>query len=123
MHNFHRLQRHCDYALQKFEGISGVLIFSPKRQGGGRDVWRCSVKNGDLISKWDNLGMTFYTSKRSKVFLHLDGRKVFSNTPNWIEPCGVPHFKIGIYRLGSILGNSWLVVDFDKIILTKFRKK
>ena len=60
-HNFHRLQRHCDYALQKFEGISGILIFSPKRQDGSRDVWRSSVKIEDLISKWNNLRMVFYT--------------------------------------------------------------
>ena len=44
------------------------------------------------------------------------------NTPHWIELCGVLHFKFGIYRPGSILGNRWSVVDFDKIIVTKFKK-
>ena len=45
------------------------------------------------------------------------------NVPFWVEECGMPHFKFGIYRPGNeISKNSHSIVDFDKIILTKIKK-
>jgi len=45
----------------------------------------------------------------------MDGETVFSNIPFWIDSCGKPHIKFGVYRPGKRLGNVTSIVDYDSI--------
>ena len=100
----------------------GKLILQSKRKDGRSNRWSSSVYIDDLIGKWNKMKMKFDTSEDSKVSLFLNNKEVFSNIPYWIETCGIPHFKFGIYRPGKkYKKNNHSVVDFDKIKLTEIK--
>lgn len=77
-----------------------------------------TVKITDLIGKWNNMKIKFDTSENPEVSLYLNGDVIFSEIPYKISTCGIPHFKFGIYRPGSLSGTNRSVVDYDKIQLT-----
>jgi hypothetical protein len=93
----------------------GNLIFAAQRVGGGHDVYYSDIKIGDLIGKWNNVKMKFDTSENAEVSLFLNDKEVFLNLPFWVEACGTPHFKFGIYRPGNENGIKLSIIDFDKI--------
>jgi hypothetical protein len=119
----HATSRNCNIGppiMIKFD--DGFLTLSSKREDGGSNKRTSSVKIDNLIGKWSNVKMKFDTSGNSEVSLSLDDKEVFSNIPYWVEPCGIPHFKFGIYRPGNkYKKNNRSVVDFDKIKLTEIK--
>ena len=119
----HATSRNCNIGppiMIKFD--RGKLILQSKRKDGSSNRWSSSVYIDDLIGKWNKVKMKFDTSEDSKVSLFLNDKEVFSNIPYWIETCGIPHFKFGIYRPGNkYKKNNRSVVDFDKIILTEIK--
>jgi hypothetical protein len=72
----------------------------------------------DLIGDWKKFKFVFDTSKKPKISMYIDENIIFDDLSYWIQPCGIPHFKFGIYRPGnepSPIPRS--VVDFDKFQL------
>ena len=99
----------------------GQMTLNALRDNGRRgshSVNFSSIAIGDLIGRWAPVRMVFDTSGEPEVSLSIDGKEVFSNIPFWIEECGVPYFRFGIYRPGSYSGNKRSVVDYDAIRLT-----
>ena len=101
----------------------GYLILAAQREGGGHILHISGIKIWDLIGKWNNVKLNFDTTSSPEISLYLNDKEIFLNVPFWVEECGMPHFKFGIYRPGNeISKNSHSIVDFDKIILTKIKK-
>ena len=101
--------------LVKFS--NGRLVLSAQRIGGGHESYYSDIRIADLVGKWIDMKLTFDTSDNAMIAWHMDGGEVISNKRFWIEPCGKPHFKFGIYRPGKKSGNRRSVADFDKIDL------
>ena len=95
----------------------GRLVLYAQRSWGGHETHRSERRIGDLIGKWVEMKLTFDTSDDPTIAWRLDGEELLPRTRFWVEPCGKPHFKFGIYRPGNRAGNARSVADFDRIDL------
>lgn len=87
-------------------------------QRGGLAHHRTQLWIEDLIGDWKKFKFVFDTSKKPKISMYIDENIIFNDLSYWIEPCGIPRFKIGIYRPGNESNQiARSVIDFDKFQL------
>jgi len=95
-----------------------TLYQSVSNKKGGQSNNETGVFIEDLIGKWTKFRLVFDTSKSPTISVYLNDKKILDNVEFWIQRCGVPHFKFGIYRPGNTsYPNARSVVDFDKFQL------
>ena len=100
----------------------GKLNINPRgvranKPGGGSSPIYSNIAMDDLVGKWVRFKLVLDTSERARISLFLNDEIIFEQIPYWIQRCGSPHFKFGIYRPGSLNKNRMSVVDFDEIKL------
>lgn len=96
---------------------ASVLTLLALSSGKSHISYRSDVNIEDTLGEWIDLKLILDTSKEGNVTVLVDGETLFSDVPFWIEPCGIPHIKFGIYRPGRLSGNNTSIVDFDLISL------
>jgi len=96
-------------------GVLTLLALNSSRRHIG---YRSDVNIEDTLGKWIDLKLILDTSEESSVTVLIDEEVIYSDIPIWIEPCGMPHIKFGIYRPGSLSGNSKSIVDVDLMLLS-----
>jgi hypothetical protein len=102
--------------MMKITGKKILLAALRKHKGSerrGHDIHLAADSIEKLYGKWIKFKLVFDTSKNSKVTIYQDGRMIFKNVGFWIQSCGSPHLKFGIYRPGSKLNLHRSVIDFD----------
>lgn len=94
---------------------TAVLTLNALKKNKRHNSYRSGMRIDDALGKWIDMKITLNTGERSNISVSIDGETLFSDVPFWIEPCGTPHIKFGIYRPGNLSGNGKSIVDFDSI--------
>ncbi len=83
-----------------------------------------NVRINEVIGKWIDVKLEVKFIE-SKYNLYFNDEKILDKAVFIVKSCGAPHFKFGIYRPGDerATGERISIVDFDKIRLTKKKKK
>ncbi len=94
---------------------TAVLTLNALNKNKRHNSYRSGMRIDDTLGKWIDMKIDLKMSKKRSITVSIDGETLFSDVPFWIEPCGIPHIKFGIYRPGSLAGNSKSIVDYDSI--------
>ena len=92
-----------------------VLTLNALRKNKRHNSYRSAMRIDDALGRWIDMRINLNTSKQGSITVSFDGEILFSDVPYWIEPCGIPHIKFGIYRPGNLSGNDKSIVDYDLI--------
>ncbi len=118
----HAYNKNCKHAyppiMLKFDNTqtgTAVLTLLALQSSKRHNSYRSDMRIEDVLGDWMNLKLILDTSKKGSVTVSIDGETLFSEVPFWIEPCGRPHIKFGIYRPGNLSANGVSIVDFDSI--------
>ena len=119
--------------FQMHQSVSGCRVGPPMmfKFSNGRLItnnwderFKRNVRINEVIGKWIDVKLEVKFTE-SKYNLYFNDEKILDKAFFIVRSCGEPHFKFGIYRPGDerATGERISIVDFDKIRLTKKKKK
>jgi len=118
----HAYDKSCKQAyppiMLKFDNTrrhTAMLTLRALQSSGSHIAYNSDIRIADVVGQWIDMQLVLNVASEGSVTLSIDGETLFSEIPFWIEPCGVPHIKVGIYRPGNASGNSQSIVDYDSI--------
>lgn len=94
---------------------SAVLTLNTLTKNKRHSSYRSDLRIDDVLGKWINIAIKLNMANKRSVTVSVDGKTLFTDLPFWIDSCGIPHIKFGIYRPGDLSGNAKSIVDYDSI--------
>ena len=118
----HAYNKNCKQAsppitmkFDKAHTSTAFLTLNALKKNKRHSSYRSGIRIDDVLGKWIDMKINLDIATECSITVIIEGETLFSDVPFWIEPCGTPHIKFGVYRPGDLSGNGKSIVDFDSI--------